>query len=88
MARPTGNKKEFNPTVTAFWENEKFGEGAMLSAELDAKAYDVLQNLQIGQKLLIKPYSKGGKTTYFMEALPKFVKTKERPSQSPQSDDI
>lgn len=67
-------EKKLNDTVTALWENEKFGEGALLSAEIDAKAYDVLQNVGIGQKFLIKRVERNGKTTFFMEVLPKFEK--------------
>jgi hypothetical protein len=73
--------KKFNPTVTAVFPNEKFGEGALLSAEIDAKAYDVLQQIEIGQKLLLKPSkktTKSGETYYFMEVLPRFEKTRSR----------
>lgn len=73
------SEKPRNTTVTAFWENEKFGEGALLSAEIDAKSFDALQSAQIGNKFLLKPVNKNGKTTYFLEILPPYDK---KPSAS------
>ncbi len=70
----TTGKKAFNPTITAMFENAKFGEGALLSANIDAKGFEVVQRqLQIGSKLLIRrspKLSKNGGNTYFLEILP------------------
>lgn len=68
-----GNKK-FNPTITALFENGKFGVGALLSANINAEGYEVIQrHLQIGSKLLVRKsprLSKSGGETYFLEVLP------------------
>lgn len=56
------------------FENDKFGTGALLSANLNADGYEVIQrHLQIGSKLLIRKSTKLSKTggnTYFLEVLP------------------
>ncbi len=75
-ANTTNTTKKFNPTITAMFRNEKFGTDALLSANIDAKGFAVVQQqLQIGSKLLIrksaKP-SKNGGETYFLEILPPY----------------
>jgi hypothetical protein len=74
MSNQNKEKKTYNVTVTALWDNEKFGEGALLSAEIDDKAFEAIQTIEKGMKLLIKPRERDGKTTYFMEVLPPYAK--------------
>lgn len=70
----TKNGKAFNPTVTALFANDKFGEGSLLSANLDAEGFaNIQRHVQIGTKFVIKKsprLSKSGNVTYFMEILP------------------
>lgn len=74
--------KKFNPTITALFENSKFGEGALLSANIDAKGYEVIQrHLEIGSKLVVRKsprLSKNGNTTYFLEVLPPLTENNNR----------
>jgi hypothetical protein len=82
MSERIGNSgKQFNPTVTAFfdapkWNNKAFaGEdnAAYLSAELDEKAIDEIQKLKPGHKLLLRKTSKLNKlggNTFYMEVIP------------------
>lgn len=75
----TRTGKAFNPTVTALFENEKFGEGSLLSAAIDANGFKTIQqHIQIGSKLVVrrsKRLSKTGNVTYFMEVLPPLVES-------------
>lgn len=80
----TGAKKNYNPTITALFDAPKFGmkdengngiEGtAFVSANIDAKAYDILQkHVVIGTKLLVRQsprLNKNGGRTFYMEVLP------------------
>lgn len=88
----TTTKTNYNPTVTAFFENQKFGDGALLSATLDAKAFEAVQrHIQIGAKLLIrksKKENKNGGSTYFLEVLPPQADTNFSSKKSSNSDDI
>lgn len=66
-------RKAFNPTLTALFENEKFGEGALLSVPIDNIGYENAQKyFKMGAKLLIrkaaKPNKNGG-ATYYAEIL-------------------
>lgn len=66
--------KNFNPTITALFRNEKFGDGSYLSADIDAKAYDtIMKSVAIGSKLLFKKSRKvteKGTEYGFLEVLP------------------
>jgi len=69
-----GQKKAFNPTVTAMFQNAKFGDGSFLSAAIDAKGFEAIQRfMQIGSKLVLrksKVKASTGNDTYFLEILP------------------
>lgn len=71
--------KQFNPTITAFFDAPKFskegGEGdAFLSANIDAKAFETIQkHVQLGTKLLLRKsprLNKNGGRTFYLEVLP------------------
>lgn len=77
----SNNGKQFNPTVTAFFDSPKWGNkafagednSAFLSASLDDKAIAELQNLRVGNKLLLRKSSKlnkNGGFTFYMEVIP------------------
>lgn len=79
------NKEFNNVTISVMFENEKFGEGAFKSMPVDAKAFDALQEVQIGSSFVLKPgkrkdgtpvTSKEGSVMYFLEVLPPFEKGK------------
>lgn len=76
--KQTPVEKKRNVTITALFNNDKFGEGSLLSAEITGEAYDnMIKNVQIGTKLLIKKMisPKTGKAVYFLEVLPQLAKT-------------
>lgn len=85
----TEKKKSYNPTITAFFDAIKFGqkneagEGipgtAFVSANIDAKAFEVIQkHIQIGSKLLLRQatrLNKNGGRTFYLEVLPPLADT-------------
>lgn len=74
---PRGTTK-LNPTITAMFDNEKFGYGSKISVPIDEKGFDVVQkNLTIGSRLLFKKSkstTKEGNPVYFLEILPPYEK--------------
>jgi len=91
-AKSTGIKKNYNPTVTALFENEKFGEGSLLSAPLTAEGFEALQRHGgIGVKFVVKKSkkpNKNGSSTYFMEILPPQENSDKLARRSNNGDDI
>jgi hypothetical protein len=71
----TNKTKEYNPTLTALFPNDKFGKGSYLSAPIDGAAYDVIQKtVQLGGRLVFKTAkSKKGADMAFIEVLPPMV---------------
>lgn len=68
--------KKYNATLTVAFPNDKFGEGALLSAEL--KAEDIA-NVTPGSKILIKKSKKqsvNGRSYFYVEILPPFGDSK------------
>lgn len=87
--------KKYNPTVTAMFRNEKFGDEALLSVDLDAKGFEAIQkHAQIGVKFLIKKaarLNKNGGATFYLEILPPLADTSKlqgRRATPPAEDDI
>lgn len=80
------NNRNGNTTVTAFWSNDKFGEGAYLSAEITAESLSAInENLVEGTKLVLRPgvrkdgtpvVAKNGGQTFFLEILPPLSRNK------------
>lgn len=73
MAVNTKKTVKFNPTITAMFPNDKFGSGALLSAEINSKGFAEVQNhLQVGSKLVLRKSPKkteSGNDCYFLEIL-------------------
>lgn len=67
--------KNFNPTFGVFFQDDRFGAGALVSAPIDEEKYQaIMKNLQLGSKLVIKhAKSKSGKSVSFGEILPQFT---------------
>lgn len=81
MAITKTTKKQYNPSVTAFFDNPKFGEKdeagngmegtAFLSVAIDGDAFTTIQkHIQIGSRLLLRKSRKAGSKAYFLEVLP------------------
>lgn len=77
MAKPTNNKptKDLNATLTALFEDSRWGEDKegnpnFISADIDAKAFDILSTIKIGDKLKFKrTVSKSGKNMAYLEVV-------------------
>jgi hypothetical protein len=85
MAKPnttpnkTEKKYDNNPTIVTFFPT-KNGNGNLVSASIDGKAYDTIQkSIQLGTNLLLKKAkdrdgntkkTKNGTEYYFLEVLP------------------
>ena len=64
------SEKKYNDTLVTMFNDDRWGEGNYLSAEIDAKAFDVLQTIGLGDKLLFKTTmrsSKNGNAIAFIE---------------------
>ena len=74
MANNTTKQAKYNPTITALFEDSRFGEGALKSAQINAEAFQAIQrHIQVGSSLLLRRSSKlnkNGNATYFLEVLP------------------
>lgn len=93
---PNREKPKFNPTITALFENNKFGEGALLSTTLTDESINVIQkHVTTGAKLCIKRAKRlasNGSATYFLEVLPPIDKderyqARKQSRAAAQSDD-
>lgn len=65
-------EKKYNDTLVTMFQDDRWGVGNYLSAEIDAKAFDVIQSLGIGDKLLLKTTertSKNGNAIAFIEII-------------------
>lgn len=78
MARPntaavSGNKKsKLNPTVATLFNDERWGEANYISAPIDAKSFDALSQLGMGDRILFKATdrsSKNGNKLAFLEVI-------------------
>ncbi len=73
----TTNKTYPNITVATMFPNEKFGKGALLSAEINGENFDAIQKqISIGNKLVLSPgkrkdgtpvTTKNGEQVYFLK---------------------
>lgn len=92
--------RQFNPTITAFFDAPKFGikdetgngiEGtAFLSANIDTEAFETLQkHVSIGSKLLLRQsvrLNKNGGRTFYLEALPPMTQDSKYSNHNQQPD--
>lgn len=66
------SEKKYNDTLVTMFNDDRWGEGNYLSTEIDAKAFDVLQTIGLGDKLLFKTTqrtSKNGNAIAFVEII-------------------
>lgn len=66
------SEKKYNDTLVTMFNDDRWGEGNYLSTEIDAKAFDVIQTIGLGDKLLFKTTqrtSKNGNAIAFVEVI-------------------
>lgn len=73
MANTKTAKADLNQTITAMFEDERWGQDGegnpnFISADIDAKAFDALSKIKIGDKVKFKrTTSKSGKSMAYLE---------------------
>jgi hypothetical protein len=86
------NGKTPNPTVTALFPDERWGTDPdgnpnFISADIDAKAFDVLAKIQIGDKLKLKrTMSKSGKEMAYLEVIANDPNFKKKATKNANSE--